>query len=484
MAALMIDVGATKALTANAFKRTGYTFLGWAKSKSATKADYADKASVKNLATSGTVVLYAVWTANVYTVKFDANGGTGKAMASKKYTYDKQYTLPANTFKRTDCTFLGWSKDKKATKATYKDKASIKNLATSGTVTLYAVWREPLYTVKFFVNDGTRFSMSQTVKVGAKTALTKAAKLGIARAGWEFKGWAVSASAAAAGKVKYKDGASVKDLAKQGRTASLYAVWSLPAWATGTFYGDCEYGGYEGVMTVKIASSGALTGTMTWADGKKKSILQIFMESAPTTYTASYKKKSFAKAFDCAADGGLKLANGSCWTYKNVWVPLPKGGATMGNIIVANCKVVDGKSLRAGDMVFVGNGGMEFDLAQDLWTNAEVKSLPNLKKKPVKTLKVKKSGHDQKALYQAGLRKLSFKFSDKGAVTVTALDAKGKKLDSCSTHLVVDGVKGGKYFGWTPVYFKKLGRLAWFGVDVKKKSGAVKAGDITLGFDD
>ena len=63
MKALTATYGTSIKLTANAFKRTNYKFLGWAKSKSATEVKYKNKASVKNLtATSGkTVTLYAVW---------------------------------------------------------------------------------------------------------------------------------------------------------------------------------------------------------------------------------------------------------------------------------------------------------------------------------------------------------------------------------------------------------------------------------------
>ena len=462
-----LEVGAK--LTVPTVTRTGCKFAGWDKAVAATVP-------------SASITYKAKWKANAYTVKFNANGGTGK-MSAQKRTYDDRKALTANAFKRAKHSFRGWATAKGGS-VKYTDR-QVANLSSKdgATVTLYAVWGEPSYTVKFFVNDGTKTAKSQTVKVGAKTALTKAAKLGVARAGWEFKGWAVSASAAAAGTVKYKDGEKVTNLAKQDKTASLYAVWSLPAWATGTFYGDCECAAAEGVMTVKITAAGALTGTMTWANGKNKSVVKKFTASAPA-YTASYAKKDFAKAFDCEDDGDLKLADGSSWTYGNVKVALPKGGTSTGSIVVANCKVVDGKSLRAGDVVFVGRGDLEFDLAQDLWTNAKVKNLPNLSKKPEKKLNVKNAGSDQKALYQARVRKLAFAFADKGAITVTALDANGKALDKYTAHLLVDGVKGGKYLGWTPVYFKKLGRLAWFGIDVKQKSGAAQAADITLGFDD
>ena len=55
------EVGVAKALTANAFKRTGYTFQGWATSTDG-EVEYSDKQSVVNLTTSGsTVNLFAIW---------------------------------------------------------------------------------------------------------------------------------------------------------------------------------------------------------------------------------------------------------------------------------------------------------------------------------------------------------------------------------------------------------------------------------------
>lgn len=58
--------GVAKALNSNKFTRTGYTFLGWSKSSTATTATYTDKQSVKDLTSKdgGTVTLYAVWKKN------------------------------------------------------------------------------------------------------------------------------------------------------------------------------------------------------------------------------------------------------------------------------------------------------------------------------------------------------------------------------------------------------------------------------------
>ena len=69
MNTLSATYGKNVTLTANAFKRTNWTFLGWATKKDATEAKYTDKQKVKNLtATDGkTVTLYAVWKRNTYT---------------------------------------------------------------------------------------------------------------------------------------------------------------------------------------------------------------------------------------------------------------------------------------------------------------------------------------------------------------------------------------------------------------------------------
>ena len=139
-----------KALTANSFTRTGYTFLGWSTSSTATSATYTDKQSVENLTSTdgGTVTLYAVWKPNTYTVKFNANGGSG-TMSNQSFTYDTAKALTANSFTRTGYTFLGWSTSSTATSATYTDKQFVKNLTTTngGYVTLYAVWQKDPVTV-------------------------------------------------------------------------------------------------------------------------------------------------------------------------------------------------------------------------------------------------------------------------------------------------------------------------------------------------
>ena len=82
------------------------------------------------------------WHNRSYTVKYNANNGTG-SMSDSNFTCNSFGTLRQNTFTREGYTFIGWSKDANATIPTYADNAKVKNLSVDGsTVTLYAIWKQ------------------------------------------------------------------------------------------------------------------------------------------------------------------------------------------------------------------------------------------------------------------------------------------------------------------------------------------------------
>ena len=87
-----------------------------------------------------TVTATADISAFPYTVKFNANGGTG-SMANQSFTYGTEQALTANAFTRTGYMFQGWATSAGGAKV-YNDKQSVSNLTqTSGAVVnLYAVW--------------------------------------------------------------------------------------------------------------------------------------------------------------------------------------------------------------------------------------------------------------------------------------------------------------------------------------------------------
>ena len=237
--------------------RAGYTFDGWfTKSSGGTKV----KSSAK---ITKDVTYYAQWTVNKYKIAFNANGGKG-TMKTISATYDKSVTLTANAFKRSNCTFLGWATRKDATKAEYADKQKVKNLSDKNgkTVTLYVVWKHNTYTVKFNANGGTGATVKQTVNCGDKTALGKNT---FTREGFVFAGWATKKD----GKVVYKNKAKVTDLAKNGKSITLYAVWNPAEWAVGTFTGKGEIAGKAASVALTVASDGKISGKFTRKSDKK-----------------------------------------------------------------------------------------------------------------------------------------------------------------------------------------------------------------------
>lgn len=113
--------------------RTGYSFLGWSTSSTATTATYAAGGSYT---ANAAATLYAVWKANTYTVKYNANGGTG-APANQTKTYGKALTLSSTKPTRTNYNFKGWGTSASATTVAYAAGASY--TANAG-ITLYAIW--------------------------------------------------------------------------------------------------------------------------------------------------------------------------------------------------------------------------------------------------------------------------------------------------------------------------------------------------------
>lgn len=172
-------------LTANAYTKTGYTFLGWSYTSNGPVAFY-DGAAVINLTqTEESVTLYAVWRANTYTVKYIGNTNTGGATADSQHTYDIAGALTQNGYTKTGYSFLGWGLTSASTQPEYADQAQVVNLTATdnGVVTFYAVWQVNSYQITFDANGGTG-GWSESRQYG--TALTLPT---VTRTGYTFTGW-------------------------------------------------------------------------------------------------------------------------------------------------------------------------------------------------------------------------------------------------------------------------------------------------------
>ena len=102
--------------------RTGYKFAGWYSDR-----EFRNKITTIKKGTTGNRTIYAKWTANQYSITFNANtdsiscGYTG-TMSTVTCTYGKKYTLPANKYIANDkrYIFVGWNTKADGSGTTYK----------------------------------------------------------------------------------------------------------------------------------------------------------------------------------------------------------------------------------------------------------------------------------------------------------------------------------------------------------------------------
>ena len=208
-----------KALTANGFTKTGYTFAGWAETPNGV-VKYSDQAPVKNLSyTDGAVVnLYAVWTPVSYKITYNENGGS--AVADLNYTIETDIAL-ATAPTREGYIFLGWNLASSAgnwNRGLYEAGGNI-GTGKYGNIELVAQWRAITYQVKYNANGGFGVMANSNHVYDVAKNLSKNI---FNREGYTFLGWATSANG---GKV-YSDEQAVLNLTNaNGTVLELYAVW-------------------------------------------------------------------------------------------------------------------------------------------------------------------------------------------------------------------------------------------------------------------
>ena len=216
-------------LSQNTLINPGYHFTGWStKSSEEVDTDYADEASVINLASTqgAEVVLYPLWEANTYRVVFEPNPGEGStavtgSTASKNMVYSVVTTLTPKGFQREGYTFKNWNTSPDGTGTNYGDGQRVRNLTTENNVDvhLYAQWEPITYQIKFNANTGSG-SMDNQVLTFDKKANLKTN--GFTKENYTFKGWSTTQD----GTVEYQNEQEVKNLTSQNdQIINLYAVW-------------------------------------------------------------------------------------------------------------------------------------------------------------------------------------------------------------------------------------------------------------------
>jgi uncharacterized repeat protein (TIGR02543 family) len=162
----------------------GYKFIGWWTTPTGGDSIRLDRVYTED------ITVYARWEGAtpvlMYTITFNANGGTGTAPGPQKTEAGYGITLPnGNGLTKTGYTFDGWNIKEDGTGT--PNYAAGDSYTPTGNVTLYAKWNAvPTYTIAYELNGGTVSSTNPT-SYTAETAtftLNNPTKTGYTFAGW------------------------------------------------------------------------------------------------------------------------------------------------------------------------------------------------------------------------------------------------------------------------------------------------------------
>ena len=210
-----VNRGATVTVPSTNITRTGFWFLGWAESKTATKEQY--KAGSKVVADKEVKTLYAVWLIRKYMLSFNANGGEN-APAPKLYEYGATAVIPYSGTSREGYYFMGWNTDPSLENAKYKKNSTI---VMTGDVELYAIWSAKPCIVEFDANKGDGKVPDTIVSKYDKTVVV--GKTSVKREGYYFMGWSTDP------KADTKEYGTGSKITLKG-DLKLYAVWVPMTW--------------------------------------------------------------------------------------------------------------------------------------------------------------------------------------------------------------------------------------------------------------
>ena len=206
--------GTARALTRNAFTRTGYIFAGWARDPISGVVDFTNGEKVLRYYEIDNYVmeLFAVWVPIQYKITY--KNLTAAEAELMQQTYTVENTLYLSELMRDGFDFGGWYSDGAF-------KKPVETISGMGAKTVYAKWTAHKYTVVFDGNGADKGAMKdQPMVCGTAKALTRNT---YTRTGYTFLGWSADPLAVEA---QYKNCEKLQNLTdKDGGIVTLYAVW-------------------------------------------------------------------------------------------------------------------------------------------------------------------------------------------------------------------------------------------------------------------
>ncbi|WP_026506572.1 InlB B-repeat-containing protein [Butyrivibrio sp. MC2013] len=235
-----------KTITFYAPVKDFYTFNGWYKDSKFEEPLTGSgpwTLAVSNSDIQKGITVYAKWTPDNETVAFNYNGGyQGSANETVAYgtslgkvlrfTETPEYVSSGTT----DFTFVGWfytvdDVEYQATASTVVDK----NVLTGNTLALKARWKGAAKSVIFNSNYGTDVRADQTFTlatfVGDTAIVPDNEECGFAApAGYEFKGWALTASGAVDASLEPSTKVDITSALIPAAEMKLYAKWDVASY--------------------------------------------------------------------------------------------------------------------------------------------------------------------------------------------------------------------------------------------------------------
>ena len=321
--------GVAQALTANAYTRTGYTFLGWALTSTAQEAVYANQERVQDLTTEpgAVVTLYALWTPSTYTIVYSTDSGT---ILDPEYTVTystaDQIRLPL-TVEKPGYAFGGW-KPAVSTGSWNADTTytGILNSGMLGNVTLQAQWSVKGYVISYDTDGGTIITARYTTAYDVTGAITLPAAR---KTGYVFNGWQANGSG------NWGDGIYTGNIsAGYYGNVTLTAVWTGVSYyvqfdgndSTGgmMFRQSMTYGERSTLYANEFIRNGyrflgwSTSGTAasaTYTDGAEVINLTTLADTTVTLY-AVWEKDSFTITYD-AGEGTISEPGTTTYTVSD-----------------------------------------------------------------------------------------------------------------------------------------------------------------------
>lgn len=222
-------------LAENGFKLPGWKFVNWNTKADGSGKSYKAGERVINVTDGTDGVLYAQWTPDTYTIKFNKNKPSNAThevtgtMADQVVKYDTKTKLNKSEYKLHGWVFNGWNTKADGTGTHYSDQGEIYNLNNfndSNSVTLYAQWEATTYTITFNSNKPSKAvtQMTETMEVQTLT-YDKWENLHENKyklEGWTFNKWNLKADGSS--ETSYKDKERVRNIC-DGKDTTLYAQW-------------------------------------------------------------------------------------------------------------------------------------------------------------------------------------------------------------------------------------------------------------------